>query len=55
MNVEGDRKFVTPVLLKNITDEEIVCEVLLPNNDEYTQTILYPGWNPELIVGIRGI
>lgn len=45
-----------PVLIKNITDENITVEVSLADSpDTYISTILYPGWNPELIVGIKNV
>lgn len=44
-----------PVLIKNITDENVTLEVLLADSNEYVSTILYPGWNPELIVGIKDV
>lgn len=44
-----------PVLIKNITDNNITVEVLLKDSSEYVSTILYPGWNPELIIGIKGV
>lgn len=54
-NIEGDQEFRIPVLIKNITDDNITCEILLPNNEDYIQTVLYPGWNSELITGIRQV
>lgn len=45
-----------PVLIKNITDNNITVDVLLIDSDgTYVSTILYPGWNPELIIGIKNV
>lgn len=44
-----------PILVKNITDDNITLEVLLADSNEYISTILYPGWNPELIIGIKNV
>lgn len=44
------------VLIKNITDSNITVEVLLRDSDgKYVSTVLYPGWNPELIIGIKNV
>lgn len=46
----------SPVLIKNITDNNITVDVLLRDSEgKYVSTILYPGWNPELIVGIKNV
>ena len=45
-----------PVLIKNITDQNITLEIeLLDSQEKYISTVLYPGWNPELIVGIKNV
>lgn len=45
-----------PVLIKNITEDNVTVQVLLRDSGGiYVPTILYPGWNPELIMGIRNI
>lgn len=45
-----------PVLVKNITEENITAEVTLKDSEgQYISTVIYPGWNPELIVGIKGV
>lgn len=55
----GDFEFPkgsTAVLIKNITDSNITVEVLLRDSDgKYVSTVLYPGWNPELIIGIKNV
>lgn len=46
----------SPVLIKNITENNITVEVLLKDSEGvYVSTVLYPGWNPELVVGIRNV
>lgn len=56
---EGDFKLTpgsNPVLIKNITEDNITVEVSLKDSEgQYVSTILYPGWNPELIIGIRNV
>lgn len=42
-------------LLKNITEDNISIEVLPANSTEYISTVLYPGWNPELIKGVKNV
>lgn len=44
-----------PVLIKNITDQNVTLEVLLADSSEYISTSIYPGWNPELIIGIKNV
>lgn len=44
-----------PILLKNITDYPVTIQVLpIDNEGIYISTVLYPGWNPELVIGIKG-
>lgn len=44
-----------PVLVKNITDYPVTVEILpVDNEGVYISTVLYPGWNPELVIGIKG-
>lgn len=47
--------FSYPILVKNITDNNITLEVLLADSNDYISTVLYPGWNPELIIGIKNV
>lgn len=42
-------------LLKNITDENITVEVRPAGQEEYINTVLYPGWNVELVNAVRGV
>lgn len=45
-----------PVLIKNITADNVTAEIeLVDNPGQYISTILYPGWNPELIIGIKNV
>lgn len=38
-----------PFLLKNITEDPITVEVVLAGMDEPITTVLYSGWNVELV------
>ena len=43
-----------PVLIKNITEDNITLEIeLADNKGQYISTTIYPGWNPELVTGIK--
>ena len=43
------------VLVKNITEDNVTVEVLLKDSEgQYVSTVFYPGWNPELVIGIVG-
>lgn len=42
-------------LVKNITDNNITVEVRPAGQKEFVTTVLYPGWNPELIAEIKGV
>lgn len=42
-------------LLKNITDENITVEIRPAGQEEYISTILYPGWNVELVNAVKGV
>lgn len=44
-----------PALIKNITNTDLVLEVKLARNSDYVSTVFYPGWNPELVVAIKGV
>lgn len=44
------------VLVKNITEDNITVEVLLKDSEgQYVTTVFYPGWNPELVIGIKEV
>lgn len=42
-------------LVKNITDENITIEIRPAGQKEFISTVLYPGWNPELISEIKNV
>lgn len=42
-------------LIKNITEDNITVEVLPATSNDYISTVLYPGWNPELVRGVKGV
>lgn len=54
---EGDFKSINgdPFLIKNVTEENITINIRPYNNSEKIQTVLYPGWNPELCVEVFGV
>lgn len=41
-------------LVKNITEENITANVKLANSDVMVSTVIYPGWNVELVKEISG-
>lgn len=44
------------VLVKNITEDNVTIEVLLKDSEgQYVSTVFYPGWNPELVIGIKAV
>ena len=44
------------VLVKNITEDNVTVEVLLKDAEvQYISTVFYPGWNPELVIGIKAV
>ena len=43
------------MLIKNITDDIIECQVKLVRNADYVTTALYPGWNLELVIAIKNV
>lgn len=44
------------VLVKNITEDNVTVEVLLKDSEgQYISTVFYPGWNPELVIGIKAV
>lgn len=45
----------TPILLKNITEDSVTLEILLMDSNDYVSTVIYPGWNPELVIGIKSV
>lgn len=49
------RPGMNPVLIKNLSEEDIWLEVKLPRSSEFIRTVFYPGWNPELIVAIKEV
>lgn len=51
---EGDNTFAQPSVLKNITDANITIYVIPANGTEAISTVLYPGWNTEVVSGVQG-
>lgn len=48
-NFESEHNF----LVKNITDANIEVSVKPASQEDYVTTILYPGWNPEILSAIE--
>lgn len=42
-------------LVKNITNNNIAIEVRPAGQSEFVSTVLYPGWNPELISEVKNV
>ena len=40
-------------LIKNITDDNITIQIRPAGQDNFIETVLYPGWNPEMCEEIR--
>lgn len=51
----GDFAIGKNFLVKNITEDIIQVSVLPAGNADYITTKLYPGWNPEIIKGLKGV
>lgn len=43
-----------PFLIKNITDSNVSVSIRLANMSAPITTILYPGWNSELVIEVTG-
>lgn len=52
---EGEHSSEYAFLLKNITEDNLTVEILPLNGDIWIQTVLYPGWNVELVRGVRNV
>lgn len=52
-NINDGRGGKVPFLIKNITDENITVTVLPAGNDSPIETVLYPGWNVELVKEVQ--
>lgn len=52
-NINDGRGGKVPFLIKNITDENITVTVLPVGNDNPIETVLYPGWNVELVKEVQ--
>ena len=42
-------------LVKNITDNNISIQIRPAGQANFVETILYPGWNPEIISEIKNV
>lgn len=44
-----------PFLVKNITEDNISIQIRPAGQEDFIETVLYPGWNVELISEIKGV
>lgn len=44
-----------PFLIKNISGEEILLDILLADDESYLQTPITVGWNPEIVRGVKNV
>lgn len=51
----GNSTFSPASLLKNITDSQVVVSVRPAGQDDFIDTVLYPGWNVELVAEVKGV
>lgn len=42
-------------LLKNITEDNISIEIRPAGQEEFVTTVLYPGWNVELVSAVNNV
>lgn len=50
----GEFSLGMPFLVKNITEDAITITIKPAGQSNTISTLLYPGWNPELIASIIG-
>lgn len=51
----GDVEIGLTCLLKNITDENLTVQVRPAGQTDFVTTVLYPGWNVELVNAVKGV
>lgn len=51
----GDTEFPVGVLLKNVTESTLTLSVKLLGMTDYITTLIYPGWNVELVKAVQGV
>lgn len=49
----GKRQIGVPFLIKNITDNILNVEIRPASSEEWITTTIYPGWNPEICIGVN--
>lgn len=52
-NLTNDIESTIPFLVKNVSGAAQTLNVKLAENEDYIETVFDPGWNPELLVGIK--
>lgn len=51
----GDFELGKIFLIKNNTEDNITVQILPAGQTNYISTTLYPGWNPEIVKGVKGV
>lgn len=54
LDISGDYSSKIPFAIKGITDANLVLNVRLYGMDDFITTIIYPGWNIELVSEFKG-
>lgn len=52
-NISDGRGGKIPFLIKNITEDNITVTIVPAGNDKPIETVLYPGWNVELVKEVQ--
>lgn len=51
----GNFSLTVPFVIKNNTEDPITVEILPIGQSDYISTILSPGWNPEIVIGVKNV
>ena len=51
----GDYTQEQAFLIKNISGQELSLEILPADDNDYLETTITLGWNPEVVIGIRNV
>ena len=56
VDIEEYNRQQDTIVTDNITEDNVTVEVLLKDAEgQYVSTVFYPGWNPELVIGIKAV
>lgn len=53
-DVNGTYESKSPFVVKNNNDDPVWVEIIPASQKEYIKTLIDPGWNPELCIGVKG-